>query len=352
MKLLLYLLFACLTGFYGYAQHIDQNGNTHEVSPLFKEEKVLKINLTYSKKEILKYTNDSTYIKSKLSYLQTDGTLKSLETEIRARGNYRRSNCYYLPLWIKIKKEVSQGTIFQDDKKIKLVLPCLKSKKSNDHVLKEYLAYKIYELISPYHFETKLLTIQLKEDKNRKEIEHDLVGIFIQDHKKLAALNQATLIKRHVDPYGQDAVSSARNALFQYMIGNTDYSIVYRHNEKLIYKDGKIVPIPYDFDMSGLVNPSYASVSVIKNETLPITKVTDRLYRGFDRDDEILQQIRNEFLAHENDVFLLFDQYKSYFKDPKEFTKCQNYISSFYEIIKDDKKFEHRILKKERSKLD
>ena len=112
------------------------------------------------------------------------------------------------------------------------------------------------------------------------------------------------------------------------------------------------MPIPYDFDMSGLVNASYAVVSAINNKPLPITKVTDRLYRGFDRDDEIIEEIRNEFLSYENDIYTLMDRYKSYFKYPKEFTECKSYVESFYKIIKDDKKFKNRILKNQRTKLD
>lgn len=329
MKLLLYFFFLLLTGFLGYAQHIDVKGNRHEVSPLFAGETVLNIKLHYSKKEVLSYTNDSTYIESNLSYLETDGTIKSLETELRVRGSFRRTNCYYLPLWIKINKKASKETIFKDDKKLKLVLPCLKSTKSNDHVLKEFLAYKIYELISPYHFETKLLSIQFEEEKNNKKINHDLMGIFIQDDKKAASLNHGRVIKRHIHPNNQDPVTSVRNALFQFMIGNTDYSIAYQHNEKLIFVDDKIIPIPYDFDMSGFVNVSYAVVSAINNKTLPISKVTDRLYRGFDRGDEILEQTRKEFLYLEKDIYALMDQYKSYFRDPKEFTECKNYIMGF-----------------------
>ena len=171
------------------------------------------------------------------------------------------------------------------------------------------------------------------------------MGIFIQDDKKTASVNDGNLIKRHIHPNNQDPMSSARNAMFQYMIGNTDYSITYQHNEKLFYIDDKIVPIPYDFDMSGMVNASYAVVSAINNKPLPITKVTDRLYRGFDRDDEILQNVRNEFINHEQDIYLLMDRYQSYFRYPREFTECKSYIQSFYKIIKDDKKFENRILK-------
>lgn len=352
MKFIIYFLICSITWFSGYTQHVDKKGNTHEVTPLFKDEKLLKIHLIYSKENMLVNTNDSTYLKSELSYEKEDGILVSIETEIRARGNYRKSNCYYLPLRLKIHKEDSHGTIFQEDRKLKVVLPCLNSSRSNDDVLKEFLAYKIYQLISPYHFDTKLLSVQLTEEKKGKKIDHDLIGIFIQDDKKTASINHGNLIKRHIHPNNQDPMSSARNAMFQFMIGNTDYSITYQHNEKLFYIDDKIVPIPYDFDMSGLVNASYAVVSAINNKTLPITKVTDRLYRGFDRDDEIIEQIRNEFLFYENDIYTLMDQYKNYFKYPKEFTECKSYVESFYKILKDDKKFEKRILKNERTKLD
>ena len=147
----------------GYTQYIDQKEITHEVSPLFEDEKLLKISLTYSKKNILTYSNDSTYIKTNLSYQEKDGPVKSIDAEIRARGNYRKLNCYYLPLRLKINEDVSQGTIFEGHKKLKIVMPCLNSSKSNDDVLKEFLAYKIYELLSPYHFDTKLISIQLIE---------------------------------------------------------------------------------------------------------------------------------------------------------------------------------------------
>ena len=352
MKFILYfllLLFSCTSA---YTQHFDLDGNSHELSPLFREESLLKIHIAYSKQNILTFSNDSTYLKSNIRYQKEGGVLNFIDVGIRARGNYRRSNCYFLPLRIKINEDISQETIFEEDRKLKMVLPCLNSSYSNDDVLKEFLAYKFYEILSPYHFETKLLRIELEEEKGKKIIHHDLIGIFIQDDDQVAYQYHGNEIKRHIHPKNQDPVSSARNALFQYMIGNTDYSITYRHNEKLFYIDDKIVPIPYDFDMSGLVNASYAVVSAINNKNLPITKVTDRLYRGFDRDDKILQQIRIEFLNLEPDIYALMDRYQNYFRHPKEFKECKSYIEDFYKIIKDDKKFENRILKKERLKLD
>ena len=352
MKLLSFLLFLHLSLLSGYAQHVDKTGNKHECSPLFEKDSVLLIKMRYSKKELLTYANDSNYIKTTFSYSPTHGSIKSLESEIRLRGGYRRTNCYYPPLWLKIQKTDSKETLFQDDKKLKIVLPCLKSKKSNDDVLKEFLAYKIYELISIYHLDTRLLEIELEETKNDKTIDHKLIGFFIQDIKKAASLNQARVLKRNSHPQTQDPINSSRNAMFQYMIGNTDYSTTYRHNEKLIFVDGKIVPIPYDFDMSGFVNTSYAVVSEINNKTLPITKVTDRFYLGYDRGHEVLMQTRKEFLDLEDDIFNLIQAYEKYFTDPKEYKECKTYLASFFQILKDDKKFRNRITKQQLKKLE
>lgn len=352
MKSLFIHIFLIIKLMPGFAQQVEQRVDSHQVTPLFKNDKLLKLHLNYSKKDILTFSNDSTYIESALTYQDTEKSLRTIKVELRERGNYRKLNCYYLPLWIKIEKEASQATIFAEDKKLKLVLPCLNSPKSNDHIIKEFIAYQIYELISPYHFDTKLLSIQLTEAKKKKKLHHDLYGIFIQDDKKTASLNKGNLIKRNIHAKNQDPVGSARNALFQYMIGNTDYSITYQHNQKLLFVENKIVPIPYDFDMSGFVNVSYAVVSAINNKALPITNVTDRLYRGFDRDDEILEQIRKEFISNEKNIFSLVDSYKLYFKDEREFTECKNYLLSFFSIIKDDKQFENKIVKKERTELD
>jgi hypothetical protein len=75
------------------------------------------------------------------------------------------------------------------------------------------------------------------------------------------------------------------------------------------------------------------------------------LYRGFDRDEKILEQVRQEFLMHEADVFKAMDQYQTSFKDPKEFVEARKFISEFYTIIKDDRKFENKILKRVRTQL-
>ena len=333
-----------------WSQTTNKTVSQHQFSSLFQDTLTLSLRLDYSAEDLVKISNDSTYIPCDLAYSELGELWNSLAAEIRIRGGFRRTYCHYTPLKLKIGKDAAQGTVFSKDWKFKLVLPCLKSKQADDDLLKEFMAYKIYETLSTYHFKTRLLDIELVESKNGKGKEEQLVGFLIQDDDSFAAEHKAKEIERFINYDAQDEKFRVTNALFQYMIGNTDYSTVYLHNEKIFYVDDRIVPVPYDFDMSGLVDASYAVVSQVRNEVLPITKVTNRLYRGYKADETTLYQVRSEFIEKEEQVYKAIDQLKPKFKDPREFDTAREYIAGFYEILKDDKKFTKRISDKGRRK--
>jgi hypothetical protein len=333
-----------------YTQDNEKSDETIKISKLFRSQEKLPIKLSYSNKDLKRNTNDSTYINSELSYELEDGSWKTLKVDLRARGNFRRKNCYFSPLKIKIKKAVAKGTLFKGNKKLKLVLPCKKGNTMNDNIVKEYMAYKLYEIISPYHFKTRIVSIDFTELRNKKTENHQLLGILMEDEDKIAKRYNGSALKRSMHPLNQDAICSVQNAFFQFMISNTDYSTAYRHNEKLLFIDKKMIPVPYDFDMSGLVDASYAVVSEIQNEELPIENVKQRLYRGFKRDDQILQEVRKQFLDNEIQSLQTIDSLSSYFHDPKEFKISKKFISDFYEIMASDLKFKKQIIDRCRTK--
>ena len=72
---------------------------------LFRSQTVLPIKLSYSNKVLKNETNDSTYMKTNFSYMDKENSWDSLEIEIRARGNFRKNNCYFTPVKISIEKE-------------------------------------------------------------------------------------------------------------------------------------------------------------------------------------------------------------------------------------------------------
>ena len=327
-----------------FSQELAATEQDNKITELFLKQDPLAIKLRYSNKFLRKETNDSTYIDSEMEYLAGDEDWKTLEVKIRARGNYRRENCFFPPVKMKIKKSVAAGTLFEGNKELKLVLPCVLQSDYNDKVLKEYIAYKLYELVSPYHFNTRLLEIDFTDEKGQKVKNYEIKGFFIEDIDRVKDRCDGKQIKRSIHPLEQDDLCSVRNDFFQFMIGNTDYSSAYRHNEKLLFVDNNIMPVPYDFDMSGLVDASYAVVSQVQGEVLDITQVTQRLYRGFKRNPAVYQSVRNEFLKNKSEMLAIVDDLESSFEDPKEFSQARRFINDFFEVLENEKTYRKEIL--------
>ena len=332
-------------GPFTYAQDVTQATEPLATTPLFSEESPLPIKMKYSNKQMRKETNDSTYLESVLEYQDMDGDWKTLDVKLRARGNFRRDFCFFPPVKIKIKKKKAKGTLFEGNKELKLVLPCLLNKHRNDYVLKELLAYKLYEVISPFHFKTRQVALQLTDQKGKKEKEHEVMAFLIEDIDRVAERHNANKLKRVVHPLQQDNICSIQNDFFQYMIGNTDFSVAYQHNEKLIFVTGrKAIPIPYDFDMSGLVNTSYSVVSQVQNEVLSIEKVTERLFRGFKRDESVFEFIRQDLLGKKGAILQVMDDYAAQFNDPRQYEIARSFIEEFFVVLHNEDKFQKEIL--------
>ena len=141
-------------------------------------------------------------------------------------------------------------------------------------------------------------------------------------------------------------MTSVQNSMFQYLIGNTDFSVAYQHNGKLLYIDKKIYPLPYDFDLCGLVDASYAIV----NSKLGIKSVKDRKYRGFKREESLVEEVRDQILSKKGDLFQIVDSQKTKFEIPSEFESTREYLAKFFDIMEDDNSFEKDVIKMMRTK--
>lgn len=331
------------------AQNSEKEADTIKVSKLFRTDENLELKLTFSRKELKRETNDSTYSVTRFAYKTKDGSWDSLTTEIRVRGNYRLKKCTFPPLKLKIPKAERKGTLFSGNKKLKIVFPCSTLGGSNDYVVKEFVAYKLYEIASPYHYKVRLADILFEDQKEKKAKTYEFKGIIIEDIEKVADRFEGKVIKRGIHPLNMDDLSSVQNAFFQYMIGNTDYSTSGQHNEKLIYVDKKIIPVPFDFDMSGLVNTNYSVVSQVGGESLPIESVTERLYRGFERDAKVISIVRQQYVTNEKEFLNVLNSFKDQFESQRAFEEARDFIQSFFDILKDDQKFDKYIMGKLRT---
>ena len=325
------------------SQEYAQVDLSESVKDIFSEVEILPIKMSYSIKNIRRETNDSTYIDSQIEYQVKDGNWEKLPVELRKRENNRLKNCFFPPLKVKVKKSDVKKTPFEGHKNFKIVLPCLLEKDNNDNVVKEYLVYKLFEVVSPYHFKARLLNIEFEDIRGGNNRSYELKGILTEDDKHVAKRFDGKVYERSMHPLNQEPLSSIRNAFFQFMIGNTDFSTAYQHNIKVIYINKEMIPIPFDFDMSGFINTSYAAASIHVNS------VTERKYRGFVRDKKLFEQVRQEFIDNKEKLLAVLDDNALYFDNQEELIVAREYILSFYEILVNNQKFRKEILDQART---
>lgn len=315
-----------------------------QTDSVFDREAPLDIAFSMSVREIKKSKGDTIYQSRTLFYTRPSGTKDSIKVGLRGRGNSRTEICYFPPLWIKITKRHAKGTLFEGNKKLKLVMPCGRDDESNDLIIREYLCYKLYEIVTNCYFRTRLVDIELTELRGKKSVVHMQKGILIEDADKTAKRFNAKLLKNvKLDASFFLDTAGFRFDLFQFMIANTDWSKQFEHNTKIIHRQHKAIGIPYDFDMSGLVDASYAVVSQINGQQLPITSVTERYYRGFCQSKEITEFVREEFLAKEERFLGAADKLQGQLPD-KQIREIKNYLSDFFSILKNENSFKTMIL--------
>ncbi|WP_194976051.1 hypothetical protein [Aquiflexum lacus] len=324
---------------------IFSGGQTYgfQSSLLFSDKEPLELELITSLNELRNSKSDTVFFSTVLKYKNEMGQWDSLQIELRARGNTRRKICHFPPIRIKIKKSNSKNTLFAEDKSLKLVLPCQLANSFNGFIVKEYMCYKFYESITPYHFQTRLVNLTLTDVKDRKSKTHNLVAFIIEDDDKVAKRFQYKISDAKViRPNYINDTSAVRQDFFAFMIGNTDWSNTGQHNVKVMAdKNKNHIPLPYDFDMAGFVGTPYA----IPYDYLPIKSVQERLYRGLCRDKDLVEYVRMEYIQLEPEIKETIDQYEEYLS-ASDFKTARNFLHEFFDIIKNDKLFKNQILSK------
>ena len=101
-----------------------------------------------------------------------------------------------------------------------------------------------------------------------------------------------------------------------------------------------VIPIPYDFDMTGWVNPSYA----LANTSLGLNSVEERVDRGYQREVSIIEKVRQHYLKLAPDFFDIISCYETEFDSPKEFEHIVKFTQSFFEILENDTSFQQNII--------
>ena len=313
--------------------------------PLFDDDELISMQLIGDFSKLFKEKNKKKSYPAKLIY-STENDSSEIPVELQVRGNFRLEFCRVPGLWIIFPGTGIKG-LFINQRKLKLVAQCRrKSNLYKQYLLQEYLIYKIYGKLTEYSFKSRLASVEF-QDTGKRSQEWSNLAFFIEDKKRMAARLDATIVEKPVIRRSELApIETNLVSVFQYMIGNTDYSMLKGegeeaccHNLKLLDKGEGYIPIPYDFDFAGLINATYATPP----DNLKIERVTQRLYRGFCGGNNQLPDTLALLQTNKGILYATFDYERL---NNRAVKKMHHFLDGFYKTIDDPKKLEKKILKK------
>ena len=300
---------------------------------LFGSDELISITLKGNIRQLLNDRADKPASHSiTLTYLDKDISNISIPVKMKTRGHFRKlqGNCKYPPLQISFPANInSLSPLFTGQTKLKLVMPC----SGDDYVIREWLVYKIYNLITPRSFRARLVKITLDDPKNKKQ-PAPFYGFLIEDEKHMAARNKASAVEQKLRPQETQPDAFLTMTIFQYLIGNTDWSVEYLQNIKLLKTESspQLITVPYDFDHSGLVDAPYAHPA----EELLMRSVQERRYRGYCINDmKVFEKPLALYNRSKSDIYNLYT--KNNLLDEKYVKSVTKYLDEFYATINDPK---------------
>lgn len=296
---------------------------------LFEIEEPLTLTLKFNVKELQKTKWKETYLPAEMTCHVSENFQVTHDVRVRARGEIRKTICYAPMFWVNIRHAGIEAEDLADVIKIKMVSRCKSSNMYRSYVLREYLTYKIWNLLSPYSFNTRLVKLTII-DTGRKNKESENWAFFIEPEAMMVERNECISIKndrlslRTVNQEWMDRV-----AIFSYMIGQADFSVTGRHNLKImtpkVYGPTRLIPLPYDFDYCGLVNAEYA----VPKEDLGVENVRDRYYLGACRSEEDYQKAIDWLASYREEIKELILSFEYLEESDKK--DMINFIESYYE---------------------
>ncbi|MEM7511282.1 MAG: hypothetical protein AAF388_10150 [Bacteroidota bacterium] len=303
---------------------------------LFLEDEPIEIVLESDFKKLFK--SRSAEPEYQIASIQYNDPLKgevTIPLKIRLRGNFRKKQCSFPPIRFNFPKKAVKGTVFEGQDKLKLVTHCRSKKESyQQYLYGEYLAYKTYNLLTDFSFRVRMVKITYKDTSGKLD-DITRYAFFIEDEGSLAyRLECRNLDRKNVHPDQTIRKQVDVLSVYQYMVGNTDWSIPSLHNIKLL-KDSipsnKPIAVPYDFDWCGIIGAPYA----VPNPILGIKSVKERIYRGFCRSEEEFKESFEVFLEKKDEIYATYNDFA--LLDPKVRQSAIKYYDDFYEVIQNDK---------------
>ena len=265
-----------------------------------------------------------------LSVPGENGAAKDVPVKLGTRGHFRLMprNCDFVPLRVEFPKDLTGGTPFEGQTALKLGTHCRPDDAYENYTLREYLTYRLFNMMTPLSFRARLARATYVDATSKKTIA-TRYAIFIEHENEVARRFGGRIVELPRIVFADlDAPTLTRMMLFEYMIGNTDFSIWALHNVRIVQNRARhLYPVPYDFDLSGLVHAPYAT----PDPRIGIRSVLDRLYRGPCRSTDEFDAVAETFRAKRADMLALLDSTRDL--APLQRGEAKNFLEGFFRSI-------------------
>lgn len=321
-----------------------------EPDPLFQSSDLLDITLSAPFRLIDRERDKDKEYQGSLSYTDASGQQVVLDVTLEVRGQWRlrKENCRYSQLWVDLRRRQTAGTIFENQNRLKLVVQCNRQSRYVNYLAKEQQLYQIFGELSEYNFDTRLVNATYV-DSERSNSTRTHLAFFIEHQNRIAErFGMEEVELNSIAPGDLDSAQSNLVALFMYLAGNTDFSMVKGpagdeccHNAKLLVNDaGQYIALPYDFDGSGYVDASYAG------QPTPLANISSNRQRAFwgycvsidsiNAAIGVLQESREQIYSIISDTTYV---------SARTAIRSQRYLDDLFEIINDPRKLDRYIVR-------
>jgi hypothetical protein len=253
--------------------------------------------------------------------------------DVRARGKSRVHYCRFPPLRLDFDTDTVNTGPFAGQDKLKLVTHCGDGAQSDDNLLEEYVAYRIFAALSPLSHRVRLLRLTYVDTDKPDRAPVVKHAFAIEPVEQVAERNEGSVAQvEHLVTSRIDREQAALMFVFQYLIANVDWSLVKLkvddeccHNVHVLTRDERDFLVPYDFDLSGLVNARYAR----RAPKLRNRSVRDRTYEGYCLGGLELERAVAAIVARKPEIMAIIQDLP--WSDAEEAIERHAFLAAFFE---------------------
>lgn len=278
--------------------------------PVFESDDLLEISISFDLTKFQKKNLKEGSFDALLTIHLGENDSINKKATLKYRGINRLERCSFPPIQINFKTPLLTGSDSSRIKRLKLVTHCEQGSLYEEYVLREYLVYKLFNVLTDTSYKVRLLKINyIDSQKSKKPLTK--YGFFIEPIEILAARTNTTIVKSLSLSQSQiipDIMD--RLAIFNFMVANWDWSVAGQHNVSIVcMKKNTTVPlgiaVPYDFDLTGIVNASFA----IPPPERGIETVRDRLYMGMCRSGDEFKKDLMKFMGKKEGMYSVINDF-------------------------------------------